>query len=266
MRRIETLLRNMMLLMLLLVAHHVSAAQLSGIEITSGFWRGEPAEYLAGRFVVGLAEGKSAASLYKFLSDSKCLVVEPADRFGVLVGEVRESSQLFEFIEKLDKSGLVRFAEPVIVNRLFLTPNDPDFSRLWGLNNTGQNGGVADADIDAPEGWNYGVGDTSIIVGVLDTGIPIVNGGLSHPDLDDSTRYLLGPNYETWKPADRRQRPWHARGRNDRSRDQQWHRRRRGELAMPTTDHESLQRRRLRIFAVGQVSHYLRCGSWLQGP
>ena len=36
-----------------------------------------------------------------------------------------------------------------------VTPNDPRFSELWGLNNTGQTGGTADADIDAPEAWEH---------------------------------------------------------------------------------------------------------------
>jgi hypothetical protein len=31
------------------------------------------------------------------------------------------------------------------------TPNDPSFSQLWGLHNTGQTGGKEDADIDAPK-------------------------------------------------------------------------------------------------------------------
>ena len=33
-------------------------------------------------------------------------------------------------------------------------PNDPRFGELYGLHNTGQAGGAADADIDAPEGWD----------------------------------------------------------------------------------------------------------------
>ena len=61
------------------------------------------------------------------------------------------------------------------------TPNDPKFSELWGLNNTGQTGGIADADIDAPEAWDVTTGDSTIIVGIIDTGIDI-----SHPDLVDN--------------------------------------------------------------------------------
>ncbi|HVL14507.1 MAG TPA: hypothetical protein VM529_18180, partial [Gemmata sp.] len=48
----------------------------------------------------------------------------------------------------------VRAAEPDYVISLSQNPNDPRYldGSLWGLHNTGQ-AGVADADIDGPEGW-----------------------------------------------------------------------------------------------------------------
>ncbi|MGB0929348.1 MAG: S8 family serine peptidase [Chitinophagales bacterium] len=58
------------------------------------------------------------------------------------------------------------------------TPNDNGFPLLWGLNNTGNTGGIADADIDALEAWSMGTGNENIIVGVLDSGID-----WTHPEL-----------------------------------------------------------------------------------
>jgi hypothetical protein len=62
-------------------------------------------------------------------------------------------------------------------NRRF--PNDPYFSKLWGLHN-GQS--TAAFDIDAPEAWAKFTGEnaTGIIVGVIDTGIDY-----NHEDLRD---------------------------------------------------------------------------------
>ena len=50
-------------------------------------------------------------------------------------------------------------------------PNDPRFSSMYGLNNTGQTGGTNDADIDAPEAWNISTGTRRTIVAVIDTGV-----------------------------------------------------------------------------------------------
>jgi subtilisin family serine protease/subtilisin-like proprotein convertase family protein len=58
------------------------------------------------------------------------------------------------------------------------TPNDPSFGSLYGLNNTGQSGGTADADIDAPEAWDVQTGNRNTIVAVVDTGVDY-----NHPDL-----------------------------------------------------------------------------------
>jgi len=72
----------------------------------------------------------------------------------------------------------VRYAEPDYIVRANATPNDASFSSLWGMHNTGQNGGVADADVDAPEAWNISTGSAAVVVGVIDSGID-----QTHPDL-----------------------------------------------------------------------------------
>lgn len=68
-------------------------------------------------------------------------------------------------------SKIVKYAEPDYLSHPSSVPNDPQFSQLWGMNNTGQLGGVKDADIDAPEAWNICTGDRVVKVGVIDTGV-----------------------------------------------------------------------------------------------
>lgn len=60
---------------------------------------------------------------------------------------------------------------------------DPYYPQEWHLNNTGQNGYTAGADINAEEAWAYTRG-AGAIVGILDDGFDIY-----HQELDD---YFLG--------------------------------------------------------------------------
>lgn len=52
-----------------------------------------------------------------------------------------------------------------------LMPNDPLFGQADHLNNTGQNGGLANADINAPEAWDLTIGSPQITVAVVDDGV-----------------------------------------------------------------------------------------------
>lgn len=116
-----------------------------------------------------------------------------ADRLGLgrQVGEIRRlgaqvvrtSGDPAAVAARLERSSAVVYAEPNLVLRTQAIPNDPLFGELYGLNNTGQTGGTADADIDAPEGWDAaGLGafppTGGVKVGIVDTGIQT-----SHPDL-----------------------------------------------------------------------------------
>ncbi len=76
-------------------------------------------------------------------------------------------------ITKFQQSGLVAYAEPDFLRFLNAVPNDPKYTdgTLWGLNNYGQNGGTADADIDAPEAWDVLPFASNVVVAVLDTGV-----------------------------------------------------------------------------------------------
>ena len=64
-------------------------------------------------------------------------------------------------------------------------PNDPRFSDLWGLFNTGQTGGTPGADIEAPNAWSITTGNSNVIVAVLDSGVDY-----SHQDVSTAAHSL----------------------------------------------------------------------------
>ena len=103
-----------------------------------------------------------------------------------LPGDVPTADTVPDAAAALAANPLVRHAEQdSVVYALGTAPNDPDFTKLYALNNTGQtvNGvnGTADADMDVLEAWDATYGSASVIVAVIDTGVD-----WTHPDLADN--------------------------------------------------------------------------------
>jgi subtilisin family serine protease len=121
----------------------------------------------AGAALGGLGQGLKAS---RYLgSDGLVLIQAPA---GATYDDLADSLGRLGNFQDLEPNFAV-WADDV-------PPSDPLYNNgtLWGLNNSGQNGGTADADIDAPEAWGVATGDGSVVVGVIDTGVDY-----SHPDL-----------------------------------------------------------------------------------
>jgi thermitase len=83
----------------------------------------------------------------------------------------------------------VLYAEPNYLYRFVSVPDDPSFGLQWGLQNTGQYGGTAGADISAPDAWNISTGSEDVIIAVSDTGVDY-----NHPDLSDNIWINAGEN------------------------------------------------------------------------
>jgi subtilisin family serine protease len=151
----------------------------------AGAWSGtaglEPAKAPTAGVIVELAPGVSAAGLSQV--DAADAVPVQAGGSGKDYGRSRavyRSSTLTtaQLIERLRRLPGVARVSPNNVNSICATPSDSRFAELWGLNNTGAGGGLADADIDAPEAWDLTTGNEDVVVAVIDSGV-----AYTHPDL-----------------------------------------------------------------------------------
>jgi subtilisin family serine protease len=97
--------------------------------------------------------------------------------------QLPRGASVADAVRKLERQPGVLSAEPNYVLHTLARPTDSMFDQLWGLDNVGQavigHFGTADADVDAPEAWDLSTGSSSVVVGVLDTGV-----AYDHPDLE----------------------------------------------------------------------------------
>ncbi|MFV0389055.1 MAG: S8 family serine peptidase [Pyrinomonadaceae bacterium] len=106
------------------------------------------------------------------------------------IDDLDDRAETFVASQYEDLSDLVEYAEPN--TELFLDdpvqessqaskpaeltndenlPNDPMLSEQWALNNDGQNGGKANADLGAFKAWKKNHGTDEVVVAVLDSGV-----------------------------------------------------------------------------------------------
>lgn len=86
-------------------------------------------------------------------------------------------SDLLSITQAYSETGLCLYCSPNLMGRLQFSaiPDDPYFSEQWNLRNTGQDGGIADSDIDADSAWEVfsGMGSNTIIIAVVDGGFEL---------------------------------------------------------------------------------------------
>lgn len=102
-----------------------------------------------------------------------------ADLSNIYLLKVAHGTDVLKAVQEYAQDPNVEYAEPNYIVRISAIPDDPMFANLWGLHNTGQTGGSADDDIDAPEAWDYQTGSSNITIAVIDTGVDYIHEDLS---------------------------------------------------------------------------------------
>ncbi len=182
-------------LMLAVVSTALLAGSLAGLVEARPLSTDTPehAAYRAQPNVPAFADGTVLVGFHEGVSDAD--VVATLQRVGAararVIGAVGAPTHVARVppglvlatIQALQALPQVRYAEPNYIVQAIATPTDASFGVLWGLHNTGQTvdgvTGTVDADIDAPEAWDITTGSSTIVVGVVDTGV-----AYGHADLD----------------------------------------------------------------------------------
>lgn len=157
--------------------------------------------FLPDELTVQFKDGTSRAEARRIIEKLGSRILIEQRTPGYYTVSVPEGKGLFEMLREFSNLEEVAFAEPSEAgfdDALAYVPDDPEFPRLWGLNNTGQvvNGttGTLDADIDCVEAWGICRGEPQVVVAVIDTGAD-----LNHPDLQNN---FLPRGAEDWDFAD----------------------------------------------------------------
>jgi len=131
-----------------------------------------PGELIVG-FKPGVSDAAQAATLAKVGAKQK----KKWKQIHANLATVPDSN-LARVEKALASDPQVSYVEPNYVVHTLVVPNDPMFSDLWGMQNTGQTGGTAGADIHATQAWDLETGSPNVVIASIDTGVDF-----THPDL-----------------------------------------------------------------------------------
>jgi subtilisin family serine protease len=142
--------------------------------------------YNEGEFLIQINYGEKIEDVLKNTPEIHLIDVVADDWKIYHVGFNHKTVDENALKNKLYRLPIVRIVQHnhIVQHRSQNIPDDPRFTSMWGLHNTGQSGGKVDADIDAPEAWEIttggftSTGDT-IVVAVIDDGFQI-----SHTDIN----------------------------------------------------------------------------------
>jgi hypothetical protein len=162
------------------------------IPIAKSHWKGQLVRHRTDRLNVKLVFNpkKPDEALLRNQAAEICKLIRGAEIFrlslksGKLVIKVPEGTNIVEAAELLARRPEVVYAEPDLVTNILSTPNDSRYGEQWAL-----------TKINAEGAWGLTTGDAGILVADIDTGISWQGGSLTHPDLDDASRYTLGTDF-----------------------------------------------------------------------
>ncbi len=132
-------------------------------------------EFARDQIIVELEEEATQADLVALNQRNDAHTEENLPRSDVNVVDLPSDLAVGEAVQRYEASPDVEYAEPdyLLQPAQTVSPSDPYYTRLYGLNNTGQTGGTPDADVDAKEAWSITTGSPTTVVAVIDEGVDV---------------------------------------------------------------------------------------------
>jgi subtilisin family serine protease len=150
----------------------------------------QPGQWVAGFTGVSGSADQQVAAIQQELTSSlpadlKATVVRTLGLDGQVVIQVSPDAPEYRLKVLADLPDISYVGPNITAPVLTRVPNDPDFSKDWGMQNTGQvvqgSPGVPGADVSATRAWDLTTGSYSFVVADIDTGLDY-----THPDIRDN--------------------------------------------------------------------------------
>ncbi len=159
----------------------------------SGTFKGESVQFVARRVIVKFDTGPDTDSAtVESLCDNvmsqfdggASMLREPGTTGRMLV-EIPDGESVPTWSNNLSRLEGVLWAEPDVLDRAQVVPNDAEYSNQW-----------SPATVRSEAAWDLETGASNVVIGIIDSGICMSTGGaLNHEDLNDSGRIILGTDF-----------------------------------------------------------------------
>src|ERR1051326_8093916 len=153
-------------------------------------WKGKKVDVIAGRFALKrkarLAD-RDGSFEEQLISAISHPVATKRNRVEVIQLDPQvEMTRVTEIVARiLEQHADIEWIEPITVSQGSSAPNDERFVEQWGLR-----------EIRFEQSLAHSTGNVNrVVLAILDTGIPMQTGMLSHPDLRGEQRFFTGPDF-----------------------------------------------------------------------
>jgi thermitase len=166
-------------------------------KIKSGLWFNKKVEFVENELLVKFSLHAQKKDIDKLLKSMNLTVLRDFDKDNWGIVSSLDNKEELVILDELTSKDIVEYAEPNMVGKIGSGENEPYYDMQWYLKNIATNSpyGTDSADINAENAWQITHGSTDVIIAVLDSGIPILNDTLSHPELNDTNKIKLGSNF-----------------------------------------------------------------------